>query len=101
MPLSIKWSDFTKENVSKEKDNYGIYELGDSVGDILYIGQGIIRNRLMSHFLNNGQDPIPGSSKYRVEYTGGQRIAEQRERSELDTYYKKYGKYPKYNQRRG
>lgn len=69
----------------------------DSNGDILYIGQGSVRDRLISHFLN-GQDPIPGTSKYRVEYTNSQRIAEQRERAELDGYYKKYGKYPKYNQ---
>lgn len=100
MPIQAKWSDFTKENINKEKDNFGIYELGDTNGDILYIGRGIVRNRLMSHFLN-GNDPIPGTAKYRTEYTGSELRCIQREKAELDAYYKKYGKYPKYNQKRG
>jgi len=100
MPIQAKWSDFTKDNVNKEKDNFGIYELGDTSGDSLYIGRGRVRNRLTSHFLN-GSDPIPGSSKYRTEYTESELRCEQRERAEMDAYFKKYGKYPKYNQRRG
>lgn len=60
-----KWSDFTKENISKEKDNSGVYELVDSNGDVIYIGQSKnVRNRLMSYF-QNGMAVI---SKYKIEY---------------------------------
>ena len=99
MPLAVKWSSFNKENVSKEKDNYGIYELGNSE-DILYIGQGIAKLRLMSHF-PDGTDPIVGVSLYRVEYIGSKERAEQRERVELANYERRHGRLPKFNHRRG
>lgn len=100
MPLQKRWSSFTKENVMREDDYYGVYELGNSNGDILYIGQVRIRTRLMAH-LPNRSDPIVGVSFYRVEYTGSKVKAEQRERAELGLYYKRTGRYPKFNQRRG
>ena len=99
MPLAIRWSAYTKDNVKREGDNYGVYELGD-YDDILYIGEGLVYTRLMSHFAD-GSDPMPGVSSYRVEYTGGKLRAEQRERAELDAYYRNYGCYPKFNQCRG
>lgn len=99
MPLAIKWSNFTKDNVSREEDNYGIYELGNS-DDTLYIGEGRIRSRLLSHF-PDGQDPMVGVSLYRFEYTGSKERAEQRERAEQGAYLKKYGRLPKFNKQRG
>ena len=39
MPLAIKWSAFNKNNVRRESDNYGVYELGN-VNGILYVGEG-------------------------------------------------------------
>jgi hypothetical protein len=49
MPLAIRWSYFTKDNVSREGDNFGVYELGNDA-DILYIGEGQVYTRLMCHF---------------------------------------------------
>jgi len=50
MPLSSKWSTYNKEDVQKyETDNYGVYELANS-DDILYIGEGKVKERLGSHF---------------------------------------------------
>lgn len=99
MPLAIKWSAFNKKNVKRESNNYGVYELGNP-NDILYIGEGHVYARLMAHFAD-GSDPIPGASFYRVEYTGSKLRAKQRQNAELASYYRKHGRYPRYNQRRG
>lgn len=99
MPLAIRWSSFTKENVRRETNHYGVYELGNTNG-ILYIGEGHVYTRLMSHF-SDGSDPIPGASFYRVEYTGSKERAVQRQNAELLAYKRKHGKYPRFNQRKG
>lgn len=99
MPIAVRWSAFTKDNVSRESDNYGIYELGN-YDDVFYIGEGHLYTQLMNHFLG-GSDPLPGVSSYRVEYTGSKGRCEQRERAELDAYERKNGCYPRHNHRRG
>jgi len=99
MPLAIRWSYFTKTNVSRETNHYGVYELGNS-DDILYIGEGRVYTRLMAHF-SDGSDPVVGASLYRVEYTGGKDKAVQRQNAELSAYKRKHGKYPRFNRRKG
>lgn len=100
MPISKRWSHFTKENVTQEDNVFGVYELGDTNGEVVYIGEGRLRDRLLSHF-PSGSDPIPGTKYYRVEKTGSKLRAEQRERALLNDYAKKHnGRLPKYNQRR-
>ena len=100
MPLYKKWSSFNKVNVLAETDAYGVYELGDSNGEIVYIGQGRIGARLNSHFLR-GRHPIPRASLYRVEVTGSKERAEQRERAEIRAYMRTHGTCPVYNDRLG
>jgi len=99
MPLSIRWSYFTKDNVARESDNFGVYELGNDF-DILYIGEGQVYTRLMSHF-PQGSEPVVGASYYRVEYTGGKDRCVQRQNAELNAYYRANGRYPSFNTRRG
>ncbi len=99
MPLPSQTWTFSKNIVDYESDNFGVYELLNE-SEVLYIGQGEVKKRLMAHF-PDGSDPIVGATKYRVEYTGGKEKAEQRERAELDSYLKQNGKYPRFNQRRG
>jgi hypothetical protein len=98
MPLAIKWSYFNKDNVTREKDNFGVYELGND-DDILYIGEGQVYTRLMSHFPNS-REPVVGASYYRVEYTGGKQRAIQRQNAELEAYKRKNGRHPKFNYRK-
>ena len=100
MPLLQKWSKFNKEHVENEPESYGVYELGDGDGNILYIGQGRVRLRLNSAF-GNGRNPKPGTAKYRVEVTGSKKRAEERERSEIRQYLKSHGACPRFNQRLG
>ncbi|MDC8451665.1 MAG: excinuclease ABC subunit C [Thaumarchaeota archaeon] len=100
MPLFKKWSSFKKDNVLMETDAYGIYELADRDGKIIYIGQGRISSRLNSHFLNNNH-PIPKASYYRAEVAGSKERAEQRERSEIRAHKRSHGYCPSYNMRLG
>lgn len=100
MPLYKKWSAFNKENVLAETDSYGVYELGDKSGEIVYIGQGRISQRLNSHFLG-GRHPIPRTSLYRAEVTGSKQRAEERERAEIRAYFRNHGTCPAYNDRLG
>ena len=85
----------------EETNAYGVYELGDSDGEIVYIGNGRIRDRLNAHFLR-GRDPIPRVSLYRFEVTGSKERAEQRERAEIRAYMRSHNREcPMYNERLG
>jgi len=87
-------------NVAVESDGYGVYELADASGNILYIGEGHVQSRLYSHFIS-ASDPTPGVGLYRVEYTGSKERAEQRERAELRDFTRSHGDCPKFNDRLG
>ena len=100
MPLFKKWSNFNKYNVLGEPDSFGIYELGDNDGNVLYIGEGRLRSRLNAHFLI-GNSPIPRAAKYRCEITGVKERAEQRERSEIRAFHRTHENCPPYNRRLG
>ena len=99
MPLSVRWSAFNKDTVLAEPNVYGVYEIGDNYGRIMYIGQGRIRDRLNSHFVG-GSHPVGHSAKYRKETTGSKQRAEERERAELGAYAGSNDGYlPPYNRR--
>ncbi len=100
MPLFKKWSSFNKDNVMMETDAYGIYELADRDGNVIYIGEGRLSSRLNSHFLNSTH-PIPKASQYRIEIVGSKERAKQRERSEIRAHKRSYGSCPIYNMRLG
>lgn len=100
MPLSTKWSKYSKVDVQKyETDNYGIYELANS-NELLYVGEGKVRERLVSHF-PGGDDPTPGASHYRTQYTQSKERAVQRQNAELKAYMSSHnGKLPRFNQKK-
>ncbi len=82
--------------VDTEHDSNGVYEILDRNEDILYIGQGLVLTRVMSHF-PDGTEPIDGARFYRVEYVDSKEKAEKRQKDELDSYYSKHEKYPPFN----
>lgn len=99
MPLAIKWSKFTYQNLDRVDWIYGVYELGDRYKEIIYIGQGILRDRLLAHL--RSEDPCFKKARYfRVEKTGGKFRAKQRERTELNKYADNHDDYlPECNRR--
>ena len=101
MPLPVRWSTFKEDKVSAEENYYGVYELGDNRGQIVYIGQGRVRDRLISHLIGKSH-PIERAAKYRKAFTGGKQKAEEGERAELRAYANTHNGYlPPYNNRLG
>ena len=100
MEIFKKWSKFTKKNVERLKDIFGVYEIADRSKKVIYIGRGRLRSRLLRHF-PRGEDPIPGAAYFRVARSYSRLRAEQKERKLLKNFKKKHGKLPRYNQRVG
>jgi|Deesub1362A_J573_1020465.scaffolds.fasta_scaffold01674_4 excinuclease UvrABC nuclease subunit len=98
LPIYKRWSRYTKDKVRELEDYYGVYELANSSREVVYIGEGRIRSRLLSHFAD-GQDPTPGVSYFRYELTGSKLRATQRQNALLAEFEREYGRLPKYNQR--
>lgn len=99
MPLAIKWSKFTIENLGRVDPVYGVYELGDKDKNIIYIGQGFLRDRLLAHKISD-EPCFKKARYYRFEKTGSKERAEQRERAEMNRYERQYGELPECNKRR-
>jgi hypothetical protein len=97
MPIKKKWSSFRKKRVKKTSDVYAVYELADRSKDVIYIGEGILRDRLLAH-VTNGSDPIPETSYFRYEITESKNQCEQLQNALLAEYFRVYGRLPKYNQ---
>ena len=85
----------TRYSLGKGPDQVGVYELHYG-GNIIYIGYGVIQNRLRSHHRNG----IP-FQRYRCKITNDRRRAQQIERRELRSFKHKRGRLPKYNERLG
>lgn len=82
--------------VNLERDEYGVYELFDSTGDILYIGHGKIIASLLQHF-EDGIHPVTGARSFSTEYTWDKARSEARYKEEMERYHKEYGTYPRFN----
>ena len=87
------WVRFTKQNVQKVPDAYGVHEIANAAKGTIYIGSGKLRSRLLAHF-PRAPDPIVGASYFRYEKTGSLERARQRERALLREYYHKHGNCP-------
>lgn len=100
MPLPVKWSKFTEKDMYRVDAVCGVYELGDADGEIIYVGHGVLRDRLLAHL--RGENPCTHklAEHYRIQKTGSKRRAEQRERAEMNWYAKRHdGNLPLCNRR--
>ena len=97
MPIAKKWSSFRKEHIEEVLNVYGVYELADGSKDVIYIGEGKLRDRLLAH-VTGGSDPIPGASYSRYEKTGSKIRCEQRQNALLAEYGREYARLPRFNQ---
>jgi len=103
MPISKKWSYYTKDNVNREDDYFGVYEIGHiESGEVLYMGEGRVRSRLLAHLPDGTRyhENVVGANGYRCEYTGSKERAIQRQNALLRDFMNDYGELPKFNQRR-
>lgn len=98
MPINKKWSTYSKDNVkANATDNLGAYEIGNSL-EVLYIGEGQVKTRLLHHF-PNAREPVVGGSGYRVQYTGTKAKAVKLQNELLAEFKKKHGRLPRFNER--
>ena len=57
LPLIKRWSAFSEEKIQNECYTYGCYELGNSKCNIVYIGQGRVKDRLVIHWKDTRGKP--------------------------------------------
>jgi hypothetical protein len=84
--------------VQHDRDEFGVYELGDDAQRTVYYGSGRMKTRLMDH-LNKKECPM--ARYYRIEYLGSEQRSRAREAELLRDYQNTHGKLPMYNERIG
>jgi hypothetical protein len=94
MPLTKRWS--TESTGDQPAAQIGVYELG-WMGDIVYIGSGVIADRLAAH----RRDTEKTWHQYRYVLTNCRRRARQIERREHRKVARRTGSLPVYNDRIG
>ena len=95
MPISGRWWSFSAVMVDTERDEGGVYELGDGAQHVTYIGSSNqVRRRLREHLGEPGYTCIGKATCYRVEYTPNYR---HRERELYDEHVRRHGRGPACN----
>ncbi len=98
MPIASEWWSYTHNLVEMERDEPGVYELGNPGKNVIFIGSSAkVRTALLEHL---GESP--GScirryaTRYRVEYISTHR---KREEELFAEHTKQHGKLPRCNER--
>jgi predicted GIY-YIG superfamily endonuclease len=87
---------FAETIVQYERESAGVYELGNSSGQVIYIGStNNVRRRLREHLAESGTCIKRNASVYRVEYTSNYLA---REGELYDEYVRLYGRAPHCNE---
>lgn len=96
MPITGKWWIFSETIVQYELESPGVYELGNSSGQVIYIGStNNVRRRLREHLAESGTCVKRNAAFYRVEYTSNHLA---RERELYNEHVRLYGRSPLCNE---
>jgi hypothetical protein len=96
MPIQAQWWSFVQVVIEVDRDDPGVYELGDKNGTVIYIGSSSeLRRRLKEH-LNEASNTCirQNTTHYRIEYTAAYKG---RERELVQAYVRMHGKPPACN----
>lgn len=93
-----KWWTYVPDVVTHDRDDLGVYELGDDAQNAVYYGSGNLKTRLQNH-LNKKECPL--ARYYRFEYFSTEAECRAREEELLADYQRTHGKLPMYNERVG
>lgn len=99
MPIQAQWWSFVESVIEVDRDDPGVYELGDKDGVVIYIGSSKeLRRRLKEHLSEARYTCIrQNATHYRIEYTTNYTNREQ----DLYKYHlATYGKPPECNDSR-
>ena len=97
MIMEFTYYPYTEKNVEKVEKRWGVYKLADSLKKVVFIGRGNVKKHLPKH-LPDGPRPAEGVEFFSIEYfdTGEEALKSWEE--QMNNYYKRFGRYPKYNQ---
>jgi hypothetical protein len=87
---------YTTDLVELDRDDLGVYELGDGDKNTVYYGSGKVKMRLMDHLRKKD---FPMAKFYRAEYFGDEHQCRAREEQLLKDYENAHGKVPVYNEK--
>ena len=91
-----QWWCYNAASVSLNSDYYGVYELGDANEEIVYIGSGKVKSRLLYH-LEKKECPL--ARYYRLIIVGVEESCKSKELEILQEYRESMGRLPMYNER--
>jgi DNA-binding transcriptional regulator YiaG len=99
MPIRAQWWSFVESLIEVDRDDPGVYELGDKDGAVIYIGSSNeLRQRLKEHLNEAPYTCIrQKATHYRIEYTTNYT---NRERELYKLHVATYGKPPRCNDSR-
>jgi GIY-YIG catalytic domain len=99
MPIPTQWWSFDESMVRIDRDQPGVYELGDDTGTVVYIGSSQeLGKRLAEHLREPESSCVRrNATQYRIEYT---HECENRERELYKVHIATYGKPPRCNDSR-
>lgn len=100
MPIAKVWSNFNWEKLDEVPDVYGVFELGDSAKNVIYIGEGKTQDELKSYKRSKDACKIQ-ARKFRYEQMPSKERAEQRERALLREFERIHKRLPRCNKRVG
>src|SRR5262249_44427394 len=97
MPLTAApWWQFSRATVESDRDEPGVYEMGDASDSVVYIGSSdALKRRLIEHLNESGTCIRTNTVRYRIEYTQDYPT---RGRQLYDKHVKNHGKPPKGNE---
>ena len=97
MPLTAApWWHFSRATVESDRDDPGVYEMGDASDSVVYIGSSdALKRRLNEHLSESGTCIRKNTVRYRIEYTNDYQA---RERQLYDQHVKIHGKPPQCNE---
>jgi len=99
MPLSNPFTQYPPKSNDAPPSSVGVYELGWPCRTgycIVYIGQGVIADRLRAHARSEKTWAV-----YRCQVVGSRRRSKQIERRELRSYRDRHGSLPGFNNQLG
>ncbi len=92
MPIRARWVPFTEGMARFCREEPGVYELGDTLGAVVYVGSSDqLKRRVNEHLAEAGTCIKRNASVYRVEYSGDYA---KRERQLLDEHLRVNGALP-------
>ena len=93
MPLTAApWWYFSRGTVESDRDDPGVYEMGNASDSVIYIGSSdALRRRLKEHLSESGTCIRKNTVRYRIEYT---KDYQARERQLYDQHVKIHGEPP-------